>query len=89
MGGGGGGVPCRLSELASHSCRGLIGSFSTLTSLSEFCWERCLLSEFHFMCCRYLLGHVACRNLPCQGLEERFQAWFFDSALIEKVFKIA
>ena len=42
-----------------------------------------------FMCCRYLLGHVACRNLPCQGLEERFRAWFFDSALIEKVFKIA
>ena len=28
----------------------------------------CLFSEFHFMCCRYFLGHVACRNLPCQGL---------------------
>ena len=23
----------------------------------------CRLSRFHFKCCRYLLGHVACRNL--------------------------
>ena len=28
----------------------------------------CLLSQFHFMLCRYFLGHVACRNLPWQGL---------------------
>ena len=30
--------------------------------------EGCLLSRFHFTCCRYFLGHVACRNLPWQGL---------------------
>ena len=28
----------------------------------------CRLSRFHFRLCRYLLGHVACRNLPWQGL---------------------
>ena len=28
----------------------------------------CLLSRFHFTHCRYFLGHVACRNLPWQGL---------------------
>ena len=29
----------------------------------------CLLSRgFHFTRCRYFLGHVACRNLPWQGL---------------------
>ena len=28
----------------------------------------CLLSRFHFTRCRYFLGHVACRNLPGQGL---------------------
>ena len=28
----------------------------------------CLLSRFHFTRCRHILGHVACRNLPWQGL---------------------
>ena len=28
----------------------------------------CLLSQFHFTRCRYFLGHIACRNLPWQGL---------------------
>ena len=28
----------------------------------------CLLSQFHFTCYQYFLGHVACRNLPWQGL---------------------
>ena len=28
----------------------------------------CRLSPFHFRLCRYFLGHVACRNLPWQGL---------------------
>ena len=28
----------------------------------------CLLLPFHFKLCRYFLGHVACRNLPWQGL---------------------
>ena len=30
----------------------------------------CLLSRFHFTCCRCFLGHVACRNLPWQGLSK-------------------
>ena len=25
------------------------------------------LSRFHFKCCRYFLGHVACQNLPCRA----------------------
>ena len=28
----------------------------------------CPLSQFHFMCCCYFLGHVACWNLPWQDL---------------------
>ena len=28
----------------------------------------CRLSQFHFRLCCYFLGHVACRNLPWQGL---------------------
>ena len=30
----------------------------------------CLLSRFHFMRCHYFLDHVACRNLPWQGLSK-------------------
>ena len=30
----------------------------------------CLLSQFHFMRCCYFLGHVACRDLPWQGLSK-------------------
>ena len=30
----------------------------------------CRLWRFHFKCCRYFLGHVACRNLPWQSLLE-------------------
>ena len=29
----------------------------------------CLLSRFHFTRCLYFLGHVACWNLPWQGLK--------------------
>ena len=46
--------------------------------LSAYCWlcrhchylakGGCLLSRFHFTCCRYFLGHVACRYLPWQGI---------------------
>ena len=35
----------------------------------------CLLSWFHFMRCRYFLGHVACRNLPWQGLYVASFVW--------------
>ena len=37
-------------------------------SLSEFCGERLSFVAISFYGCRYLLGHVACRNLPWQGL---------------------
>ena len=37
-------------------------------SLSEFCGERLSFVAISFYCCRYFLGHVACRNLPLQGL---------------------
>ena len=30
----------------------------------------CRLSPFRFRLCRYFLGHVACRNLPWQGLQK-------------------
>ena len=41
----------------------------TYCRLCRHCREGgCLLSQFHFTCCRYFLSHVACRNLPCQGL---------------------
>ena len=33
----------------------------------------CLVSRFYFMCCRYFLGHVACRNLPWKDLIERLK----------------
>ena len=46
--------------------------------LVAYCWlcRHCrnlaegggLLSRFHFTRCHYFLGHVACRNLPWQGL---------------------
>ena len=35
----------------------------------------CLLSRFHFTRCRYFLGHVACPNLPWQGLVAITGAW--------------
>ena len=34
----------------------------------------CLLSWFHFTCCRYFLGHVTRRNLPWQGLSNCTEA---------------
>ena len=34
----------------------------------SFVEKSCLLSQIYFMRCRYFLGHVACRNLPWQGL---------------------
>ena len=35
----------------------------------------CLLSWFHFTRCRYFLGHVACQNLPWQGLLVSWPIW--------------
>ena len=38
----------------------------------SFVEKSCLLSQIYFMRCRYFLGHVACRNLPWQGLNIAF-----------------
>ena len=37
----------------------------------SFVEKSCLLLQIYFMRCRYFLGHVACRNLPWQGLNQR------------------
>ena len=66
----GGGVPCRSSEL-----KRLVLVFINACRLCQLCRHcrnlaegGCLLSRFHFTCCRYFLSHVDCRNLPWQGL---------------------
>ena len=38
-------------------------NLSALPSLLQFGQGGCLLTGFHFMRCRYFLGHVACQNL--------------------------
>ena len=69
--GGGGGCPMspvrilkRLVSVFINACHLL----SALPPLPQFAEGGCLLSRFHFMRCRYFLDHVACRNLPWQGL---------------------
>ena len=46
--------------------------FVTFSRLCRHCRNLaeggCFLSRFHFTRCRYFFGHVACRNLPWQGL---------------------
>ena len=55
--------------------RSLVGSEMCIRDSCRLCRHchnlaegGCLLSRFHFTRCRYFLGHVACRNLPGQGL---------------------
>ena len=50
------------SRVANHPCRGLIGSFSALTSLSEFCWERMSFVGISFYALSLLFG-------PCRWSE--------------------
>ena len=68
-GGGGGSHVAVLHFKKSHvdvyKCLPLIVGFTISRNLAE---GGCLLSRFHFTRCRYFLGHVACRNLPWQGL---------------------
>ena len=68
---GGGGWPMspvwilkRLVSVFINACH----LSSALPSLSQFAEGGCLLSRFHFTRCRQFLDHVACRNLPRQGL---------------------
>ena len=49
----------------------------------------CLLLRFHFTRCRYFLGHVACRNLPWEGLKVKSIKFFrLQPGDREKWFKI-
>jgi len=69
--------PC---QRGSHIARlnfetSCVGVYKMLVASCRLCrhWRNlakggCLWSQFHFTCCRYFLGHVACRNLPWQGL---------------------
>ena len=55
------------SRVGIYKCLSLIVGFAVTVTI----WQRklgCLLSRFHFTRCRYFLSHVACRNLPWQGL---------------------
>jgi len=70
MGGGGGGghvahLNFKTPHVGVYKCLSLIVGFANLAK------GVCLLPRFHFTCCHYFLGHVACRNLPWQGLITR------------------
>ena len=73
--GGGGSHVARLNFKTSR-----VGVFKCLLlivgSLAE---GGCLLLRFHFTCCCYLFGHVACQNLPWQGLIVVRNRTFVDS----------
>ena len=52
-----------------------VGVYKRLSLIVAFCRHcrnlaegGCLLLRFHFTCCRYFMGQVACRNLPWKGL---------------------
>ena len=64
-------VPCPPSEFKTsrvgvQKCSLLIVGFAVTVTI----WPREVVScrDFIFEHCRYFLGHVACRNLPLQGL---------------------
>ena len=67
---GGGSHVARLNFKTSH-----VGVYKMLVAYCRLCRHGrnlaeggCLLSRFHFTHCRYYLSHVACQNLPWQGL---------------------
>ena len=69
---GGGGGPMspvwilkRLVSVFINACHSYCQLCRHYRNLAE---GGCLLSRFHFWRCRYFLGHVACQNLPWQGL---------------------
>ena len=68
VGGGGGFHVARLnfrtSRVGVYKCL----SPGALPSLSQFGLGRLSLVKISFTRCHYFLGHVACRNLPLQGL---------------------
>ena len=63
----------KTSRVGVYICLSLIVGFAVTVAI----WQRklgCLLSRFHFTRCRYFLSHVACRNLPWQGLTKEDRA---------------
>ena len=72
-GGGGGGSPVSLVACL-HFKRSRVGGLSmfhvAVTVAVGNLMKGCRLSRFHFKCCRYFVGHVACRNLPLQSLKK-------------------
>ena len=55
----------KMSCVGVYKCLSLIVSFAVTAAI----WPREVVSsQFHLTRCRYFLGHVACRNLPGQGL---------------------
>ena len=68
MPGGGGGGGSHVARLNFKTSRvGVYKCLSLICRLCRHCRDLakggCLLSRFHFMRCRYFLGHVACRNV--------------------------
>ena len=68
--GGGGGGGCHVACLNFKRSRvGALSMFHVAVTVAVGNLKKgCRLSPFHFKCCRYFLGHVACRNLPWQSL---------------------
>ena len=60
----------RVAVLSHFTSLSVVELKGNCLSLSEFKFfhKGCCLSRFYFMRCRYFLGHVACWNLPWQGL---------------------
>ena len=57
----------KTSRVGAYKCLSLIVGFAVTVAI----WPReVLLLRFHFTRCCNFLGHVACRNLPWQGLTE-------------------
>ena len=56
----------KTSRVGVYKCLSLIVGFAVTVAI----WPREVVScrDFHFTCCRYFWGHVACQNLPWQGL---------------------
>ena len=67
MGGGGSHVAhlnFKMSRVGVYKCLSLIVGFAITVAI----WLREVVSSR----CRYLVGHIACRNLPWQGLRKVF-----------------
>ena len=56
-----------------------VGALSMFHVAVENLKKGCCLSQFRFKCCRYFLGHVACRNLPWQSLRKCFLCSYSDN----------